>query len=192
MKKTALLLSALIMAGAVSAADNKIIRIPTDQTDLILQVGDNGRLYQAYFGEKLLNDADAQSFSWEQSRGSDGGAAKRGWDVMSGNGNEDYYEPAISIMHNDGNPSTYLVYDSHETKPVEGGYETIITLKDQAYPVTVKLHYVAYPKENIYKSWTEISHQEKKPITMQQYASSMLYFSNLKYFLTQFASDWAK
>ena len=31
-----------------NAAENKTIRISTDNTDLVLQVGDNGRLYQTY------------------------------------------------------------------------------------------------------------------------------------------------
>ena len=30
--------------------------------------------------------------------------------------------------------------------------ETIITLKDKVYPLTVKLHYAAYPKENVIKA----------------------------------------
>ena len=153
---------------AAFSANAKTIRISTDNTDLILQVGDNGRLYQAYLGEKLMNEREATSFSWESGRGSDGGASKRGWDVMSGNGNEDYYEPAISILHGDGNPSTYLYYISHKQEAINGGTETTITLKDDKYPVTVKLHYVAYSKENVFKIWTEISHTEKLPIKMQQ------------------------
>ena len=40
----ALLLSAL----QVGAAEKKVFRISTEQTDLILQVGDNGRLYQTF------------------------------------------------------------------------------------------------------------------------------------------------
>ena len=53
----ALLLSAL----QVGAAEKKVFRISTDQTDLILQVGDNGRLYQTYLGKKLLNEGDIQN-----------------------------------------------------------------------------------------------------------------------------------
>ena len=45
----ALLLSAL----QVGAAEKKVFRISTEQTDLIFQVGDNGRLYQTYLGKKL-------------------------------------------------------------------------------------------------------------------------------------------
>ncbi|MCF0199307.1 MAG: alpha-galactosidase [Bacteroidaceae bacterium] len=192
MKRFFILFLVTTMTLAAHAAAGKTIRISTNATDLILQVGENGRLYQAYFGERLLNATEADAFSWEAGRGSDGGATKRGWDVMSGNGNEDYYEPAIAIMHNDGNPSTYLYYETHVQTAVEGGTETVVTLKDDKYPVTVKLHYVAYTQENVFKSWTEIVHHEKKPISMQQYASSMLYFSHLNYYLTQFACDWAK
>ena len=44
--------------------------------------------------------------------------------------------------------------------------ETIIRLKDSQYPLQVVMHYVAYKKENVIKTWTEISHQEKKPIRL--------------------------
>ena len=45
---------------------------------------------------------------------------------------------------------------------VTGVNETVITLKDDKYPVTVKLHYVAYGKENIIRTFTEISHEEEE------------------------------
>ena len=60
---------------------------------------------------------------------------------------EDYFEPAVAITHNDGNPSTILRYVSSEQKAVAGGTETTIQLKDDQYPVEVTLHYIAYPKE---------------------------------------------
>lgn len=191
MKKVLFSLVAAFLTLSSTAA-TKTIHISTSATDLILQTADNGRLYQTYLGERLADKAEAMNFSWEQSGGSDGSAAHKGWEVISGNGNEDYYEPAISIMHNDGNPSTFLHYVSHTQKPISGGTETVVTLRDDKYPVTVKLHYAAYDKENVIKSWTEISHNEKRAVTMRQYASSMLYFSAMKYYLTQFSSDWAK
>ena len=46
----------------VDAAEQKIIRISTDNTDLVLQVAPNGRLYQSYFGEKLLHENDLKTF----------------------------------------------------------------------------------------------------------------------------------
>lgn len=107
-------------------------------------------------------------------------------------GQRRFFEPAISITHHDGNPSTILYYVSSSDKAVEGGTETTILLRDDQYPVEVTLHYIAYPKENIIKTWSEIRHQEKKPVTLSSYASTMLYFNNSGYYLTEFSSDWAK
>ena len=191
--KKILFAGALTLAALqMNAEESKVIRISTDQTDLILKVGENGRLYQTYLGEKLLHEADVNRFSWDIHVGSDGSISQRGWEVYSGSGNEDYFEPAVAITHNDGNTSTYLYYVSSSTSPVEGGTQTTINLRDDKYPVDVTLHYVAYPKENVIKTWSEIKHQEKKPIILSTYASTMLYFCRSSYYLTEFSSDWAK
>ena len=167
----------MVCAAFQANAENKVFRISTNQTDLILQVGDNGRLYQTYLGEKLLHEEDTKNFQWDVHAASDGSVSQRGWEVYSGSGNEEFYEPAIAITHNDGKTSTYLYYVSSSTKEVEGGTQTTINLRDDKYPVDVTLHYVAYPKENVIKTWSEIKHQEKKPITLSTYASTMLYFN---------------
>ena len=191
--KKILFAGALTLAALqMNAEESKVIRISTDQTDLILKVGENGRLYQTYLGEKLLHEADVNRFSWDIHAGSDGSISQRGWEVYSGSGNEDYFEPAVAITHNDGNTSTYLYYVSSSTSPVEGGTQTTIDLRDDKYPGGVTLHYVAYPKENVIKTWSEIKHQEKKPIILSTYASTMLYFCRSSYYLTEFSSDWAK
>lgn len=192
MKQLILSATLLLSALQIEAAEHKVFRIATDQTDLILQVGDNGRLYQTYLGEKLLNDEDVNRFTWYQHSGSDGSISQRGWEVYSGSGNEEFFEPAIAITHNNGKTSSYLYYVSSSTQAVEGGMETTINLRDDKYPIDVTLHYVAYPKENVIKTWSEIKHQEKKPITLNRYASTMLYFCNSAYYLTEFSSDWAK
>lgn len=176
----------------VDAAEQKIIRISTDNTDLVLQVAPNGRLYQSYFGEKLLHENDLKNLPWNIHAGSDGSVSQRGWEVYGGSGNEDYFEPAIAVTHSDGNPSTYLYYVSSSTQQVEGGTQTTINLRDDKYPMDVTLHYVAYPKENVIKTWSEIKHQEKKPVYLSRYASTMLYFNRTAYYLTEFSGDWAK
>ena len=192
MKKFLVTILACAALSYAHATDNKIIRISTDNTDLVLQVGENGRLYQTYLGDKLLHERELSNFHWNIHAGSDGSVSKRGWEVYSGSGNEDYFEPAIGITHNDGNPSTILYYVSSSSKPVEEGTQTEIKLRDNQYPVDVTLYYVAYPKENVIKTWSEITHREKKPIILSTYASTMLYFNNSAYYLTEFSSDWAK
>ena len=114
-------------------------------------------MYSVYLGSKLLNEQDIVSLP----SASGGDASANGWEVYAGSGAEDYFEPAVAITHNDGNPCTILRYVSSESKAVDGGTETIIRLRDDQYPVDVTLYYIAYPKEDVIKTWSEISHQEK-------------------------------
>ena len=193
MKKTLLfLLTLLIFAGAQADNKKKVIRIGTEQTDLLLQVGDNGRLYQTYLGPKLVHEADLQNFEWYVHAGSDGSVSRRGWEAYAGGGGEDYFDPALTVLHNDGNPSTQLFYVSHRTEAVAGGVHTAVQLRDNQYPLEVVLHYVAYAKENVIKTWTEIVHHEKRPVVLSAYTSAMLYFNRNAYYLTEFSSDWAR
>lgn len=192
MKRLLILLFALFAYMQMNAQEQPSFRIATNNTDLILQVAPNGRLYQSYLGDKLQNEQDIAQLPYYIHAGSDGSVTPRGWEVYAGSGAEDYFEPAVAITHADGNPSTILRYVSSETKPVAGGTETIINLKDDKYPVSVTLHYVAYPKESVIKTWSEIRHSEKKPVNLWRYASTMLYFNHASYYLTEFSSDWAK
>lgn len=182
----------MAMSMATTAVDAQTVRVSTNNTDLVLKVSPKGRLYQVYFGDKLKNAADYDNLTWNTYAASDGAVSTRGHEVYAGSGNEDYFEPAVAITHADGNMTTYLYYKGVETKAIEGGTETIITLQDNKYPDTVKLHYAAYDKENVIKAWTEISHNEKNPVTLWRYSSTMLYFDASKYFLTSYHSDWAK
>lgn len=185
-------LGTLLVFQHAGAAEKKIIRISTDKTDLVLQVAENGRLYQTYLGERLLHEADLGNLDWRIHPSSDASVSTRGWEVYAGSGTEDFFEPAVGITHADGNPSTWLYYVSSSSKKVAGGTQTDILLRDDQYPVDVTLHYVAYEKENVIKTWSEITHQEKKPVQLFRYASAMLYFDCPSYYLTEFSGDWAK
>ncbi|GHV51678.1 alpha-galactosidase [Bacteroidia bacterium] len=193
--KTFLISCALALAGlpAMQIAGQSLVRISTDETDLILSVAPNGRIYQSYLGQRLQNEADLQHLAYYTQAGTDGSNSPRGWETYPGSGAEDYFEPALAITHNDGNRTTILTYVSSETKKIDANVtETVVNLKDKVYPVEVTLHYVAFSKENIIKTWTEIKHTEKKPVSIWRYASGMLYFESPHYFLTEFSGDWAK
>ena len=63
---------ALLSLVCINAENNRTIRISTDNIDLILQVGENGRLYQTYLGKKLLYERDVRDFPWNVYAASDG------------------------------------------------------------------------------------------------------------------------
>ena len=192
MKKLLLLFVCTLLSLSIGAADKQSIRINTDNIDLILQVSPKNRLYQVYLGAKLNSTADFDHFNWNIYAGSDGAYGIRGREAYPGSGGEDMFEPALAITHADGNQTTYLYYKKSTQKAVPGGTETIIELADDKYAVQVTLHYVAYMKENVIKTWSEIKHNEKSSIMLWRYASGMFYFNSSKYFLTNYHSDWAR
>lgn len=171
-------LTLFMLASAGMAFANQQIVVATDNTSLVFTVGDDGRLYQSYFGEKLLNESDYANLPL-------------GKEAYMTHGMEDYFEPALHINHSDGNTSTLLEYKRHETKTHDGYKETVIYLSDPVYASEVALHYAAFGKENVYKAWSEIKNGEKGNIVLEKYASCMLNFYQPKYFLTQYDGDWA-
>ncbi|MEG1635052.1 MAG: alpha-galactosidase, partial [Rikenellaceae bacterium] len=177
MKRTFLLLLALLII--INKGLTQTIRLSTCKTDLIFKVADNGRLYQSYFGEKLLNASDIEHLPMSG-------------EAYVAHGMEDYFEPAIRVLHCDGNPSLLLTYVDHKTTNIAAGIsETVVSLRDKVYGTAVDLCFTLYEKENVIKSHAVISHTEKKAITIYNYASSLLQFNREKYFLTEFSGDWA-
>lgn len=91
-------LGVLVGFQYAGAAEKKIIRISTDKTDLVLQVAENGRLYQTYLGEKLLHEADLANLDWRVHPASDASVSARGWEVYSGSGNEDFLNQQWALL----------------------------------------------------------------------------------------------
>ena len=162
------------------------ISIATDHAQLVLHVNSQKRLCQTYLGERLSAGTDLAQLSMPQAGLSS--SCIRGLEAYPVMGTEDYYEPTFEIRHADGNPTSVLKYVSHTTE----GNVTSILLRDEVYPVEVTLYYKVFAREDIIQQWTEIRHEEKGKVYLGRYASSMLYFEAPEYFLTEFASDWAK
>lgn len=179
MKKRILIVLLALFAVATTTARQKQVKVETDQLSLVFSVGDNGRLYQSYFGKKLTHDSDYDHL-------------KNGVEAYLTHGMEDYFEPALHVDHADNNSSTLLKYVSHETSTLANGAKrTMVTLKDDKYPTTVKLFFDAYAKQNVISTHTEITNGEKKTVMLRKFASSLLTFNRSKYVLTEYSGDWA-
>jgi alpha-galactosidase len=172
---------AFFCGGTVlKAQSNKQIIIATKNVNLVFTVGANNRVYQAYLGKRFLNQADNSLIPNNKHEA-----------YITG-GMEDLLQPAIRLIHSDGNPSLELRYVNHTTKNSDQNIsETNILLQDPKYPVQVILHYQAFSEEDIIKLWAEIKNDEKGEINVENYASSMLHFEAKDYWLTQFHGDWA-
>lgn len=169
---------ALCVSGLLQAQLPAPIVIETQHAALVFTIGTNQRVNQSYLGKRLSPDAYSQ--------------LKGGREAYLTAGMENQFEPAIRIIHNDGNPSLELLYSSYKTEKKDEITHTSILLKDPVYPVEVVLHYMSYFHEDVIKCWTEIRQQEKRPVLLTHYASSLLHFNAGEYWLTQFHGDWAR
>ncbi|MDE7438350.1 MAG: alpha-galactosidase [Muribaculaceae bacterium] len=170
---------AFLLPLVAMTANAEDIVISTNSNALVYNVADNGRVYQKYFGKKLKNPSDYATIP-------------NGQEIYITSGMEDYYEPALHIVHADGNPSTLLTYKGHKTSTLaDGAQQTVISLTDNKYNDNVDVYYIAYPEHDIIKTYTTITNGEKKPIKLEKYASSILHFNNGDYYLTQYNGDWA-
>jgi alpha-galactosidase len=171
----------LLWLWPVALHAQKQIVIQTEHVSLVFEVGEGHKLYQTYFG-KTLSPASLEGLASA--------------DVVESYltaGTQNLFEPAIRVVHGDGNPSLDLVVDHSVTQVVNADNSiTRITLKDPVYPVTVELCFSAYYREDVITTWTEISNSENKSVRLYNFASSMLHFNADSYWLTQFHGDWAE
>lgn len=175
-----LILTIAFVFWSTSNAQDKPIVIETNNTALVYKTGFKDRLMQVYFGHKLQNAAEYETLNSRD-------------EAYSTAGMNNLNEPAIRMLHNDGNPSLELKFDKSEVIINDKNVATtVIYLKDQQYPVEVKLFFKSFYKEDVIETWTEIKHAEKEPVVLSNFASSNLSFNERDYWLTQFHGDWAK
>lgn len=172
-----------------SAAE--IICIETNQNVLVFETDNDNRLLQTYFGKKLLNASDYGLIrSQNKQSDSNGGVFNH---IYTPSGTWNLVEPALTVLHADGNRSADLQYVEHEQRDVSNDVvETKILLEDPVYKTQVTLVFKSYLNHDVIEQWAEIKNNEKKPIILEKYASANLNFINREYYLTHFHGYWAK
>ena len=186
-------ISLFTIAIALATTAQKQVTIPVETRDnaLVLQTDAENRLSTIYFGRKLKDSLEYVHIAGEYRTDDNQNGVSNNAYTPAGTWN--LMEPAIQVIHGDGNTSTELKYAAHETTRIDANVQLItVTLKDPVYPFEVKLFYKTYAAENILEQWTEIRHQEKKRIVLKKYASANLYLTGRKFFLTHFSGGWAR
>lgn len=167
------------------------IPISTDNSTLLLQTDREKRLRIVYFGEVLRDTSEYAAVS----------AMYRYFDSNAGLYNAAYTpagtwnisEPAIQVVHGDGNTSLDLKYVSHHHEQLDDNVSlTQIVLSDEVYPFHVGLFYKTWKRENVIEQWAELEHDESSPVLLKKFASANLYFNQKEFYLTTFHNRWAK
>jgi alpha-galactosidase len=174
-------------------AQSQVVTIPVETASnaLVLQANEKKDLNILYFGKKLNNATEYNQVGQGYRQATDYSEILRSAYTPAGSRN--LAEPAITVVHADGNTSLDLKYVSHRVEQVSGNVSQLsVTLKDPVYPFQVVLYYRSYKQEDVIEQWSEISHTEKKAVTLQKFASANLHLSAQNYWLTQYHGDWAK
>ena len=179
LKAISLLLAAFAIAAPAIRAE--IVNITTDHNSLVLDAKKDGGLDFLYYGTRLT-DAEAAALR---------DAGIPALDAFPFYGTFPEHESAMAMTHADGNMTMDMAVQGVSTAPDGKGTVTTITMKDRFYPVTVALKYRTFPKDDIIEMWTETTNNEKKNITLRQFASMSLPVRYGDVWLQNYHGAWA-
>jgi len=100
-------------------------------------------------------------------------------------------EPALAVRHADGNMTLQMAVDDVEKWNESNASVTVITMQDKVYPFTVKLCYRAYNDVDIIEAWTEITNNERKPVTLSRFDSAVLPVRRGEVWVSHLYGSWA-
>ena len=179
LKAISLLLAAASIAAPAIRAE--IVNITTDHNSLVLDAKKDGGLDFLYYGTRLT-DAEAAALR---------DAGIPALDAFPFYGTFPEHESAMAMTHADGNMTMDMAVQGVTTAPDGKGTVTTVTMKDRFYPVTVALKYRTFPKDDIIEMWTETTNNEKKTITLRQFASMSLPVRYGDVWLQNYHGAWA-
>ena len=182
-KKTVISMVVLTMMSALPTwAWKGDIVVSTHKTSLVLHANEGGSLRFSYFGEKLTTNEISQL------KGTSMDLNQAAYPAFGQNDMLDL--PAIQVLHADGQWTLYPTVDDVTTQTEGNATVTTITMTDKQYPVTLKVFYKAYSTVDMIETWTEITHREKKAITLKRYDSGHLAIPQGNLYMIHMHGNW--
>ncbi|WP_434736846.1 alpha-galactosidase [Bacteroides gallinaceum] len=157
------------------------ICVSTPNTSLVINASEGQELKFIYYGEKLSED-DLKNIS------SSGLPQFPAYPVYGMNCPG---EAALAVKHADGNMSLQMEVEKTASRTENNAVITTITMKDKVYPFYIDVCYKAYQDADVIETWTEISHGEKKPVALNQFASAYLPIRRGNVWLSSLYGSWA-
>lgn len=163
--------------GFVNAfgSENKLIRIQTAHTEMVIAAAESGPAILKYWGVRLK---DASALLPDRFRE---------YSLFPAFGESGYIHPALRVTHEDGTLTTELIYIGSESRsPDSNRTETVIHLKDKLHSLYVDIHFTAYAAEDVIARRVSVRYEGEKPVIVETLASSYLPFHADAYYLTYF------
>lgn len=181
MKKNCLLLVLLFLCSSIQAWEGNIL-VSTPNSSLLLHASEGGDLRFSYYGDKLPDNGFQQIYdTWN-------GLNRPAYPVFGTTCNE---ETALQVVHADGNLTLDLTVKDVKVEKQHDATLTIIEMADKAYPFRVKAIYKAYNNIDVIETWTEISHQEKRPVILKRFDSGHIMVRRGDTWISHLHGNWA-
>ncbi len=187
------ILTTLLLISPTLVLANKV-ELSTPNTSLVLELNKDQVPEFRYFGNKLTA-ADLESIDW---KGDDNWSNLNIYPAYGAKTIQN--EACLAIRHADGNLSTHLIVESYDCKEIQDlapngakrqGRQLDIRLVDPKYATNVSLHYLAYNDVDMIETWTDITNQEKKTVTLTQFYNPILPIHRDNVWAVHMHGSWA-
>ena len=164
--------------GSTVFAENIVIQTPN--TSLILSANPGEELKYIYYGDKLSDSDISTVTDLNNPRHS----AYPVYGLSGAN------EAALAVKHADGNMTLDMnIIDVNTTK--EGpATTTTIKMKDKVYPFYVDVNYKYFDDADVIETWTEVKHNEKSNVTLNQFSSAYMPIRRGDVWLSSLYGTW--
>ncbi|MDO4544030.1 MAG: alpha-galactosidase [Clostridia bacterium] len=191
--------------------ENGIFSLDTENTSYRILINEHGHLEHIYYGARIAGcNLDALRYKRTIGRGSQVLTEPEDKtysldDVpleWSGIGRGDYRNTPAEILMPDGSFTCDFAYQSHEIKdgatemktlPTaygEGAKTLIITLKERASEVYLRLYYTVYSDANVITRRAVLKNCEDNELMIRKLMSMMMDLPEREYVMTSFDGDW--
>lgn len=175
-------------------ADKNLFSIEGKDTQYVFRVDDNGNIKHLYFGNKIddlkdFNDDKIVDFSSNDSK------EELTMEEMSYFGGLRYKECALKGSFIDGTRDLRLKYSGYSilnlTQENHDISKTLcIMLKDEHYPIIVKLYYRVYEDIDIFERWCSIKNLGKDRYTIEKLSSGEINIKDNNLYVTNVSGYW--
>ncbi len=157
-------LTSVFFVAAVSSAAAAQLHVSTPATSMLLDATPGERVEFVYYGP-ALSETDIPSIM----------AVEKHVDAYPVYGMDAWNPYAFVATHADGSMSSDMrVESSSQQTGEDGSVLTRVHLKDTLYPFFIDLCYLTRTDSDVIEMWTEVSHGERKPVRLTEYASAYL------------------
>lgn len=189
MKRLWLFFTLCLPLLAKSQHNENFIVVPTENTQLVLEIKPDGKLIHDYYGRKFNGIEPFLTKKYNEQPNNGTGYAPVAYPAYGGLVTT---EPALKLTHSDGVQTTHLEYQSHSVNQLSPNVGiTEILLTDPEYDVNIILRYTNYYDEDIITESVTVTNNENGRIAIENIASSYLPLHAEDYYLTHFHGIWA-